>query len=79
MTTHRKIIAARITPMPRPMPVGMFDPMPEVHVTFDDGTQTQLFTYYPDELSFTAEEFLGLTEQEARDLRRRKDIDYLRS
>jgi len=32
-----KITDAFITPMPRPMPQGMFDPMPEVIATFEDG------------------------------------------
>jgi hypothetical protein len=35
-----------------PMPVSLFDAMPKVTVTFDDGTQQELFQYYPDELSF---------------------------
>jgi hypothetical protein len=73
------IIAARITALPRPMPHGMFDPMPEVHVTLEDGVEKRLFSYYPDELHFTPEEFVGLTEEEARRLKRDKDVRYLRS
>lgn len=38
-----------------------------------------LFDYFDDELSFRTDEFIGLTEQEARDLFRRKDIAYLQS
>jgi hypothetical protein len=74
-----KIIAARITAMPRPMPHSMFAPLPEVYVTMEDGTETMLFSYYPDELHFTPGEFLGLTEEEARRLKREKDVRYLRS
>ena len=33
-----KITSVIITPMPRPMPEGMFDPMPEVVATFEDGS-----------------------------------------
>ena len=44
-----------------------------------DGTTKDLFHYYPDELSFTSRELLGLTEQEARALRHAKDVEYLQS
>lgn len=73
-----KIIKARITALPRPMPEGMLDPMPEVHVTTEDNREQMLFSYYPDEISFRAEEFIGLTLKEAYALRRQKDIGYLR-
>jgi hypothetical protein len=56
-----------------------FDAMPSVTVTFDDGTTKTLFTFYPDELSFAESEFIGLTEGEARQLRFKKDVAYLRS
>jgi len=76
-----RIVAASVGPMPRPIsdPAGIFDPMPTVTVTFEDGEVKELFWFYPDELSFTASEFIGLTEQEGRALRLRKDIEYLRS
>ena len=74
-----KIISATITPMPRPMPLGMFDPMPEVVATFEDGSTRTLFSFYPDEVSFQASEFTGLTEEEAHSLFQRKDTAYLRS
>lgn len=76
---QRKIVAASIGPMPRPKPEGFRDPMPTVVVTFDDGDVKELFSFYPDELSFTESEFIGLTEREAHALRHQKDIDYLRS
>jgi hypothetical protein len=65
--------------MPRPKPLGFFDQMPVVHVTFDDGTQKDLFSFYPDEIQFGEGELVGLTETEARELRRTKDVAYLRS
>lgn len=65
--------------MPRPMPEGMFDPMPEVRVVFEDGTEKTLFEFYPDEISFVPSEFVGLTEQEAHELRHKKDVAFLRS
>ncbi len=74
-----KIISAIITAMPRPMPQGMFDPMPEVIATFEDGSTKSLFPFYPDEILFQASEFIGLTEEEAHALRHRKDVAYLQS
>ena len=74
-----KIKTVTITPMPRPMPEGMFDPMPEVIATFEDGSTKTLFSFYPDEVSFCTREFIGLTEEEACDLFQRKDRAYLRS
>jgi len=53
--------------------------LPTVHAWFDDGTEGDLFSYYPDELSFTPEEFAGLTEEQAWRLFRDKDVEYLRS
>lgn len=71
----QKIISARITAMPG----SLLDPMPIVYVTFQDGTEKKLFDYYPDELSFTALEFVGLTEEEAHLLKLKKDKAYLQS
>ena len=74
-----KILSVTITDMPRPMPQGMLDPMPEVIATFEDGTTKALFSFYPDEVSFRASEFVGLTEEEAHSLFQKKDTAYLRS
>jgi hypothetical protein len=81
MTTSNpmKIISAIITPMPRPMPEGMFDPMPEVIATFEDGSTKTLFSFYPDEVTFRASEFVGLTEEDAHSLYQRRDTAYLRA
>lgn len=70
-----KIKSARITEMPK----KFGDPMPDVYATVDSGEEVHLFWYYPDELSFTPEEFVGLTVDEARALKHKKDVAYLRS
>ena len=70
-----KITSARITAMPK----SLFDPMPEVHATFEDGTERMLFSYYPDEISFSPSEFVGKTIEEAIHLKFVKDRNYLQS
>ena len=62
-----------------PMPKGLCDPMPKVTATFEDGETKELFEFYPDEISFTETEFIGLSEQEAYDLRHKKDVAYIQS
>jgi hypothetical protein len=75
MTTEARIVTAEIGPMPR----DMFSPMPKVTVKLDDGTEKELFEFYPDEINFCPSEFIGLTEAQAKALRHRKDVHYLRS
>jgi hypothetical protein len=70
-----KIISARITDMPK----GLFDPMPQVWVTYEDNKTEFLFEYYPDEISFTPNEFVGMTRSEAVHLKFKKDKAYLQS
>ena len=70
-----KIISARITALPN----SLLDPLPEVWVTNANGEEGRLFDYYPDEISFTPDEFVGLTVAEARRLKFKKDRDYLGS
>ena len=70
-----KIISARITDYPK----GLFDPMPMVYVTMENNKQVFLFEFYPDEINFTEEEFLGLTIDEAKNLKFIKDKDFLQS
>jgi len=77
MATPR-ITQVEISSIPRPKPLGFFDPTPVVTATFDDGTKKKLFSFYPDEIRFDEGELVGLTEAEARDLYRRKDVAYLR-
>ena len=71
-----KIVQARITPLPK----QLFDPMPQVFVKLEgDDNEQLLFEYYPDEISFTSTEFIGLTVEEARSLKGKKDREYLTS
>jgi hypothetical protein len=70
-----KIVSAIITAMPK----GFLDPMPQVWVTYEGGKEQMLFEYYPDEISFTADEFIGLTRSEAIHLKFKKDKKYLQS
>jgi len=72
--TERRIVACEID-----KPGGICDPLPKVHVQFDDGEAKSLFEFFPDEIRFSEAEFLGLTEKEARALRHRRDVAYLQS
>ena len=49
-----RIITTEFTAMPK----GLFDPMPKVIATFDDGRVEELFEFYPDEISFNHAEFI---------------------
>lgn len=52
----------------------------EFLATMEDGTEgVFVFAWFSDELSFTAEEIVGLTIEEARDLKQARDIAYLQS
>jgi hypothetical protein len=73
------IVNCLIGPFPRPMPDGMFDSMPTVTVRFNTGEEKELFEFYPDEISFSESEFIGITEEEAYALRFEKDIKYIQS
>ena len=68
-----KVISSRITEQPK----GLFDPMPQVYVTMEDGQEQFLFEYYPDEISFTPSEFIGLTMNEGIHLKYLKDKKFL--
>lgn len=62
------------------MPKEFFDPMPKVMVKLEDSEEEQfLFEYYPDEISFTSNEFIDLTIAEAKHLKFVKDKNYLQS
>lgn len=74
-----RIIKCTIGEFPRPKPEGLFDKMPLVKVQFDNGEEKELFEFYPDELSFTENEFIGLTKEEGRQLKFEKDLQYLQS
>lgn len=40
---------------------------------------TDLFSFYPDEIQFYTDDFIGLTEAEAFRLKRNRDRNYLQS
>ncbi|MDA8663445.1 hypothetical protein N9L66_00595 [Porticoccaceae bacterium] len=73
--SSKKIASATIGPMPE----GLLDDMAKVTVTLEDGSTKDLFEFYPNEISFRPEEFVGLTEEGARKLRHAKDVAYLKS
>lgn len=70
-----KITHCRITPLPK----DILDPMPKVYVRYDTEEEHLLFEFYPDEISFSENEFIGLTESEARALKFKKDKQFLQS
>ena len=61
-----------------PIPWQVWEPLPVVTATFEDGSTQELFSYFPDEISFLASKSVGLTEDEARTLKMKKDGTYLR-
>lgn len=67
------VISSRITDQPK----SLYDPIPRVYVTLENGNEEFLFEYYPDEISFTPSEFIGLTIKECRHLKFKKDKNYL--
>lgn len=70
-----KIISARITARPK----SFFDNMPQVWITMEDGNEQFLFEFYPDEIDFKENEFVGLTTEEAKHLKFKKDKNFLQS
>lgn len=77
MTSDPTIAACKIGPYPKSFE-DIFN-MPKVAVTYSDGSEETLFSFYPDELSFSEREFIGLTRDQAMRLRHRKDVAYLQS
>ena len=71
-----RIVSCEIGPYPKSFADLV---MPKVKATFDNGKRKELFSFYPDELQFSVDEFIGLTEDEAISLFHKKDIAYLRS
>jgi hypothetical protein len=73
------IVKCSISTYPRQMPDGMFDPMPTVRVQFNNGEEKTLFEFFPDEISFSESEVVGLTEESAYRLRFDKDKKFIQS
>jgi hypothetical protein len=80
MTDSKPIIVkCSIGPYPRQMPLGVNDKLPSVKVVLDNGEEHTLFEFYPDEISFTESEFIGLTIDFAKRLKYEKDIWHIQS
>ncbi len=75
MESTSRVVKCRITEQPK----SFFDPIPQVFVTMENGIEEFLFGYYPDEISFTPNEFIGLTLDECRHLKFVKDKKFLTS
>ena len=75
ITPQLRIISVRIMEMPK----YFFDKMPEIYVTLEDNTEQFLFNYYPNEIRFNEQEFIGLTIRDARVLKFIKDKQFLQS
>ena len=74
-----KIVKCEIGQYPRPMPVGVFDSMPEVKVHLNNGEKLNLFSFYPDEITFTESELIGLTVDQAKRRKFEKDVWFLQT
>ena len=51
----------------------------EVIATFTNGETKKIFDYFDDEIDISAEELIGKTLEEAYEIKRQKDLAYLRS
>lgn len=60
------------------LPQGFGD-MAKVTAKLSDGTDVEVFKYFSDELHFSAEEFKGMTLEQAHELRHRRDVAFLQS
>lgn len=70
-----KIVSAKIEKIGR----GKIFCTNNVIATFEDGHIEKIFNYYPNEISFTPNEFIGKTKDECFDLFYKKDMEYLKS
>lgn len=61
------------------IPPKSWGDMAKVHVEYSDNTEDDLFKYFADELSFTADQFIGKTREQALAIRDKADAAYLRS
>jgi hypothetical protein len=64
-----KIVSAKITDGPGPLPLGVFQQALRVIATLEDGSQIELFSFYAHERSFSPAEFVGLSVEEGRRLK----------
>jgi hypothetical protein len=76
---QRTIVSVEITKGPGPLPHGVFEPAPRVIATLENGQTVELFSYYANERSFVASEFIGLTLAQGRRLKFTKPRPYVTS
>ena len=69
-----RITAAHITPYLS----KISDPLPRVLVAVDGESKWELFEFFPDEIYFTPDEFVGLSISKAWHLKRVRDSEYLK-
>ena len=50
-----------------------------VMATMEDGREVRAFDYFDDEIDISADELIGKTLEEAYEVKRQKDLAYLRS
>ena len=50
-----------------------------IEATFENGEKKVIIRFYSDEINFSRNELIGLTEEQAKELYHKKDIAYLRS
>ena len=80
MPDSEVIIKSWVEDRPRPMPQGMFDPMPSVWVKYNTERIEKLIkSFFPDEVNYVDNELVGLTRDEALQNHCNKDKKYLQS
>jgi hypothetical protein len=62
-------VSVEITKGPGLLPYGVFEPALRVIATVENGRTVELFSYYANERSFVASEFVGLTLAQGRRLK----------
>ena len=64
-TGEATIVQAHVDEITPAMKNGDYDGAVKVMVAFSDNVEAKLFEFYPDEILFTKDEFIGLTREQA--------------
>jgi hypothetical protein len=64
-----RVVSAEVTVGPGPLPHAVFEQSPRVLAVLEDGRQIELFSFYANERSFTADDFIGRTVEQGRRLK----------
>lgn len=76
MNNDNIITNVRITPYPQ----SFSDPIPEIYVKYwENDNEEFLFSFYHNEISFSEEDLIWKTKEEALELKHTKDKNYLQS